>query len=314
MAKRKRWPNYILYFCLLFSLSEKSGLFSLSSADIPSRFYITSTGIEVRLFGRNFQPGEIVICHLHGLEKKGKAWVELGQQKHELYLTDKIKGYEFFTFFALDGRLKPGTHWLKLIIFHENRAWESHDFPLEVEKREFRQRKLNVAQEFIQPPAFLQERIERENELLLAVYSIVNPLWLGEGPFILPHPGRITAPFGDQRLYNNQMLSFHYGVDIAASWGEPVRASNSGRVVAAGNFYFSGKMVVIDHGLGLFTTYAHLSQLMVRRGEPVKKGQVIGLAGSTGLATGPHLHWGSRLGESRFDPLSLLEAGLPWPR
>ncbi len=287
---------------------------SLFSADSPGRFFRTTTGIEVLLFGRQFQPGEILICHLHGLEKNGKAWVELAQQKYELYLAEKVNGPQFFTFLALDGQLKPGMYGLKLTVFRKTRAWESHDFLLEVEKREFRQRKLKVAPEFIQPPSYLRGRIERENELLRAVYSIVSPAWLGEGHFIPPHEGRITAPFGDQRLYNNKTFSFHYGVDIAASWDEPVKASNSGRVVVAGDFYFSGKMVVIDHGLGLFTAYAHLSKIMVRRGEPVKKGQVIGLAGNTGLSTGAHLHWSARLKENRFDPLSLLEVGLPWPR
>jgi murein DD-endopeptidase MepM/ murein hydrolase activator NlpD len=105
--------------------------------------------------------------------------------------------------------------------------------------------------------------------------------------------------------------STHSGVDIAAPYGSPVRASNSGRVVLAKDLYFSGKTVIIDHGLGLFTFYCHFSRLEVGRGDMVKKGTVIALAGSTGRSTGPHLHWGVKLQGRRVDPAALLGLAIP---
>jgi murein DD-endopeptidase MepM/ murein hydrolase activator NlpD len=100
-------------------------------------------------------------------------------------------------------------------------------------------------------------------------------------------------------------------VDIAAPYGSPVKASNSGRVVLARDLYFSGNTVIIDHGLGLFTFYCHFSRLKVSRGDMVKKGAVIALAGSTGRSTGAHLHWGVKLLGSRVDPVALLSLALP---
>jgi murein DD-endopeptidase MepM/ murein hydrolase activator NlpD len=117
--------------------------------------------------------------------------------------------------------------------------------------------------------------------------------------------------FGEKRIYNNVPRSSHSGIDIAAPFGSPARASNSGRVVLARDLYFSGKTVIIDHGLGLFTYYCHFSRLKVSRGEAVEKGSVIALTGSTGRSTGPHLHWGVRLHGSRVDPAALLGLELP---
>jgi murein DD-endopeptidase MepM/ murein hydrolase activator NlpD len=142
------------------------------------------------------------------------------------------------------------------------------------------------------------------------VYSVREEKWLGEGAFERPHPGGMTPNFGEKRIYNNVPRSTHSGVDIEAAYGSPVRASNSGRVVLAKDLYFSGKTVIIDHGLGLFTFYCHFSRLNVSRGEMVKKGAVIALAGSTGRSTGPHLHWGVRLLGSRVDPAALLGLAL----
>jgi len=96
-------------------------------------------------------------------------------------------------------------------------------------------------------------------------------------------------------------------LDIAAPAGTPVRASNSGQVVLADNLYFSGKTVIINHGLGVFTVYCHFSKIRIKRGEQVKKGEVIGDIGATGRVTGPHLHWGVKIFGSRVDPLALLK-------
>ena len=87
--------------------------------------------------------------------------------------------------------------------------------------------------------------------------------------------------------------------------GDPVRASNAGRVVMASDLYYSGKTVIIDHGLGVFSLYCHFSKLLVKRTRMVAKGEAIGLIGSTGRSTGPHLHWGFRIFDSRIDPMSM---------
>jgi murein DD-endopeptidase MepM/ murein hydrolase activator NlpD len=272
---------------------------------------ITLSGFKLYLEGRAFQPGEILLVQLEGSESIERAWINAFGQKFYFFKKKFSPATKYYAFFGLDGELQPGEHSFQLFIQKGNKSWEVNRFTLFLESREYRSRKLKVASKYIEPPAEMRERIEREAEIMRVIFSIVTPDWLGDGPFIWPHSGQITAYFGDQRLYNNQRLSFHNGLDLAAARGEPVVAANSGQVALASDFYFSGKIVVLDHGLGLFTTYHHLDGIAVRRGQKVKKGEIIGFAGSSGLSTGPHLHWSTRVGQSRIDPLSLLALSFP---
>ena len=125
--------------------------------------------------------------------------------------------------------------------------------------------------------------------------------------FILPVEGRISGEFGNQRVFNGIPKSPHSGTDIAAPEGTPIKAAGNGKVILNGKDYFyTGNMVIIDHGQGLQTIYAHMKESKVKVGDEVKKGQIIGLVGHTGRATGPHLHWGASLNNVRFRPHSLL--------
>ncbi len=93
---------------------------------------------------------------------------------------------------------------------------------------------------------------------------------------------------------------------MRAGTGTPIQAANRGRVVLAKNLFFSGNAVFLDHGLGVYSVYLHLSEIHVTPGAVVEKGQVLGLAGATGRVTGPHLHWGVRILDARVDPFTLI--------
>lgn len=166
------------------------------------------------------------------------------------------------------------------------------------------------------PPSLVEldqatlRRVEVERERLESIWQEVTIKRLWRDRFMPPLDGPITGPFGLKRIINGQERAPHTGVDISASEGESIRASNSGLVVLADELFFSGKSVIIDHGLGLFTTYFHLKEFQVKLGELVKGGQIIGLVGKTGRATGPHLHWGARLNGARIDPLALVDLDL----
>ncbi|MBR6409383.1 MAG: M23 family metallopeptidase [Alphaproteobacteria bacterium] len=126
--------------------------------------------------------------------------------------------------------------------------------------------------------------------------------------FILPLEGVISGHFGNQRIFNGVPKNPHSGTDIAAPQGTEVKASADGKVLlSGGNYFYSGNMVILDHGDGLQTIYAHLKEAKVKAGDFVKQGDVIGLVGKTGRATGPHLHWGASVNNIRFRPHSLLD-------
>ncbi len=118
---------------------------------------------------------------------------------------------------------------------------------------------------------------------------------------------RISSPFGVKRYVNGRFVGFHKGVDIAAPYGTPVRASLSGKIVLARKLILTGNTVIIDHGEGLMTLYAHLSKIFVKKGEFVRQGQNIGKVGSTGRSTGPHLHFGVYLRDIAVDPLQFFK-------
>jgi murein DD-endopeptidase MepM/ murein hydrolase activator NlpD len=120
--------------------------------------------------------------------------------------------------------------------------------------------------------------------------------------FLLPLEGTRTGSFGRRRIFNGQARSPHSGMDIAAATGVPVLAPSAGKVIEMGDFFFSGNLVYLDHGQGLISMFAHLSEIDVELGQQVSKGQVIGKVGATGRVTGPHLHWSIGLNGSWIDP------------
>jgi len=138
-----------------------------------------------------------------------------------------------------------------------------------------------------------------------------EPLFMSR--FVWPVHGRVSGVFGSQRILNGEARRPHSGVDIAAPAGTPVAATADGIVrVAHGDMYFTGRTVVIDHGHGLTSVYAHMSRISVRAGQRVAKGETIGAVGASGRATGPHLHWGVALFKTHLDPV-LLVGPMPKP-
>ena len=177
---------------------------------------------------------------------------------------------------------------------------------LSVEAREFPTRTLRVAPRFVTPPASASARIARERAALGRVFSSVTaaPAW--RDPFIVPIPGALVSGFGVRSIFNNEPRAPHGGADFASPAGTPVAAPNAGRVVLVDDLYFTGQTVVIDHGAGLQSLFAHLSRTDVHVGDEVARGVTVGAVGATGRATGPHLHWTVRLSGARVDPLSLV--------
>jgi hypothetical protein len=150
-------------------------------------------------------------------------------------------------------------------------------------------------------------RVEADQRVMLGSMHDVTPrMW--DGAFVLPSEGPLQYTFGRRRVINGQPRKPHSGEDITAPTGASVVAINHGIVRLVDEQFFSGKSIVVDHGLGLYSMYFHLSETAVRVGDRVAKNHVIGKVGATGRVSGPHLHWGVRLNGARVNPLSLNSA------
>lgn len=172
----------------------------------------------------------------------------------------------------------------------------------------FATRRLRVDSRFVDPPESAAERIAREARMLTDLWAETNGERLWSGPFRVPVPGAATSSFGRLTILNGQSRGRHQGADFHAVEGTPVHAPNGGAVVLAEDLYMSGNTIVLDHGDGLFSLLAHLSQIRVHSGARVARGEVIGDTGATGRVTGPHLHWAVRLRGTSVNPLSLVAA------
>lgn len=151
-----------------------------------------------------------------------------------------------------------------------------------------------------------QMRVRNEQAMLNAIYadSANSPLF-NEG-FELPLNSYITSHYGVKRIFNGQKKGQHLGTDFRARVGLPIPTSNNGRVVYAGDLFYTGKTVIVDHGVNVFSVYGHLSALKAELGEYVPKGAVLGLSGATGRVSGPHLHWGIKILGHYIDGASMV--------
>lgn len=151
-------------------------------------------------------------------------------------------------------------------------------------------------------------RINADQKKINAARSASAKSAYFDGPFKQPAIGKLTTPFGYQRVVNGVPANRHAAIDIANKTGTPIWASNHGKVVLADSLYLTGNTIIIDHGLNVFSIYAHMSKLEVKTGQEVKQGQVIGQMGTTGFSTGPHLHYGMLIGNTYVNPQPFFEA------
>jgi hypothetical protein len=179
--------------------------------------------------------------------------------------------------------------------------------PIEVMEGRFKKEKLRVPKGKVLPSEVDRRRIAGERSTIREIYNTPHQVRLWDTPFSRPATGKVTSPFGSQRVLNGRLKSYHNGVDFRAPTGSPITAANDGIVRFAHNLFYSGNHLILDHGLGLFTGYSHLSAFSVQPGQRVHKGQEIGLAGATGRVNGPHLHWAVKLNGVNVDPMQLKE-------
>ncbi len=208
---------------------------------------------------------------------------------------------------GLDIETKPGVHPWRLAVLEPGLDPQRLSGKVTVAARSFPVQRLTVPPGMADPDPETERRALAEGQRLQMLYRTISPERLWRGPFVRPIAG--TEPptgFGARRIINGRPRAPHAGADYSAPRGTPVVAANSGRVALVGDYFFPGRLVAVDHGLGLYTLYFHLDTVAVGEGDRVDRGQTLGTVGSTGRATGPHLHFGAQLAAARIDPGALL--------
>jgi murein DD-endopeptidase MepM/ murein hydrolase activator NlpD len=212
---------------------------------------------------------------------------------------------------GIDMQDEPGTHELAVEV-RSGEQGRRLSYNVLVIKENFSVEYLTLPKDKVDLDEKALARWKAEQAQIRTALAEDSRLRLWRTSFIEPVRGAKTGVFGSVRVLNGQPRSPHSGEDIGAPLGTEVVASNDGVVRLTVDHFFSGKGIFLDHGLGLYSMYFHLSEVLVRDGDLVKAGQVIGKVGATGRATGPHLHWGVKLNGARVNPYALLD--LPFPR
>ena len=207
----------------------------------------------------------------------------------------------FEALLGIDLNTEPGTYPLE-VMSNGKKLIKN----IKIVKKKYPVQRLTLPEDMVVLSPENEARTERDQKKTAAIWPVDSErMW--RGTFIDPLPGKaIGTPFGVRRIINKIPKNPHSGIDITADEGDPVLAPNDGVAVLVDDQFYSGHSVILDHGQGIYTMFFHLSKINVRYGQAVMKGEVIALVGSTGRATGAHLHWGVRMQGAKVDPLQLL--------
>jgi murein DD-endopeptidase MepM/ murein hydrolase activator NlpD len=252
-----------------------------------------------------FRPGEILIFEVAPNQGKKIASVSgiLLETPIEFYNQNGI----WYALFGIPLKINIGDRKVEITALDESGTEVTENFTILLRKRIFTVSHLTVDPYYLTYTEEQTARIKKEQEIMKAVWANVTQEKLWEGNFISPIESEITLDFPVKRVFQEEFRSYHTGIDLRAGVGSEVKAANSGKIVICGDFFFSGKFIVIDHGRRLYSFYAHLSEFKVKMSDLVKKGQIIALSGDTGRITGPHLHWTMKVNAVNVDPQSVLK-------
>jgi len=259
---------------------------------------VPPSALTITTRSRAVAPGEIVLVTITGAAPSSAPRVRAFDRDLPPFAGDDRT---WRVLVGIDLDVKPGKHVLTV-----DTGADHASQTLVVAPKQFPVRRLTVDEAFVNPPESARARIAEESKLVAAIWNSSPTEQHWTGPFERPVPQPANSAFGTRSVFNGEPRSAHGGADFLSPAGTPVNAPNAGRVVLVRNLYYSGNTVIIDHGLGLFSFFAHLSETSVTEGQTVTTGTVVGKVGATGRVTGPHLHWTVRVGGARVDPLSLL--------
>jgi len=303
-AKYRRFLSYVLVFFLgipsCTSVAKKDTQHPLSHLNVSE----TEWGIESS--DSSVKDGGLFYVVLTAPAHLGNEPVEISST----FLGKSFLFYEvseprrFIGLFVAEYMQKPGTYPVQISI-KSAQGVEKKSLQVKVESGKYGSEKLSVAPRKVSPNKKDLIRIRKEVNQVKNIYLKKDPQKKWDSGFLIPLDSVLTSVYGTKRVFNGKMQSFHNGADFRAAIGTPILAPARGEVVLAQDLFFTGNTVILDHGLGLFTIYAHMSELKVKVGDTVSEKDLLGLSGKTGRVSGPHLHWGAVLNGMKFDPMEL---------
>jgi hypothetical protein len=233
-------------------------------------------------------------------------------QNHKLEFAREPASDVWDVLAGIDIETKPGIYPLTISITFTDGTSQRLEQTISVEEAPYKSTTLSVPDRFVAPDPVALKRVAADRVVKEKAFAHTASLPLWSGSFKPPlHSAPSTDSFGTRRVFNGSLASVHRGLDYRAKKSTPVAAVNSGRIILARPLYYEGNCVVVDHGQGLMTLYMHLSRFKIAEGARVKRGQIIGLSGATGRATGPHLHLGVRWQGAYLDASKLFAIDLP---
>ena len=271
-----------------------------------------SDGVELKLSAPQASQGSLILAVVRS--QKSLREVTGKWNERDVYFWDgssegarSTRNHVNEALLGVDLEKAPGDYEFSVSATVENGEHVGCTATLAVRAGKFATESLTVQKQFVEPNEQQAQRAVAEQEKLRQIFDHITPEKLWHGPFRLPLTGGVRGTnFGKRRILNGQPRSPHTGADFPAPTGTPIHATQSGCVVLAEELYFSGNTVIIDHGLGIYSLYGHLSATDVAVGDSVKAGAVIGKVGATGRVTGPHLHWGVTVNKARVNPIQLV--------
>jgi len=272
-------------------------LFIVALLAVCSFCYSSSSAVQIAVHPTDLFPGDAFVIKILDMETPSKTTACIDEKRIPLGPcgNDCLLGVG-----VVDPDAQPGE---KIVIVNTER--EQMLTRISVKKAEYPEHHLKLPKKQVELGPKDLARVNREADRLKKIWTARTER-LFESSFAMPLPNPVITVYGARRIMNDRIISIHGGVDIRGRLGEEIKASNRGRVALVDNLFYGGNTVVIDHGLGIFTVYMHLDRSAVNSGDLVSKGDLIGLVGSSGRSTGPHLHFGAKILSSNANPVSLI--------
>lgn len=232
--------------------------------------------------------------------------IDFNNRSYQVYRHPTGGDGVYFALIGIPYRIQAGPKKMTLN-YSDEAGRKSRQIQFQVVGGKYKTDILKVDARRVNPNKEDLQRARREAQEIQHIYASGTDERLWDGSFQLPVENDISSLFGNRRVFNGQLKSYHNGLDFRSPQGTPVYATNSGIVRLAKNLFYSGNAVIIDHGTGIFTIYAHLNKIETTAGHRIEKAQLLGLTGATGRVSGPHLHWGVKINGVAVNPLGFVD-------